>query len=123
MAFTLEFKQEDGYLVVKARGEVNSFEAFSDKARRVIEQIVSSGSRRILLDDRKLSVQLDSLDISRIAGQLDSMNMQSMGLRLACLCQSEKREIYDNIETMYQNRSLNFKVFDDELSAVQWLAA
>lgn len=106
---------------VKAEGEAKTFEAFSDKARTVVAHVLSSGAKRILLDDRALAVALDTHDITRAADLLEKSNFQALGLRLASLCRPEDRCVYDSIETIYRNRSINFRRFDDKQTAVEWL--
>lgn len=121
MAYSLSFSQEDGWFSVVCVGDISSFEEFSGKATKVVQKVVASGCKRILLDDRNLALKLDAHDIICIAQQLEKANLQSMGMRLASLSRLEDDEVYTNIETIYQNRSINFRRFDDKKAAVEWL--
>lgn len=121
MAYTLSFTEKNGCFHVAAQGEVASFEVFLEKAGTVLKKITISGAKRILLDDRLLAVSLDAHDITLLAAQLEKADVQSMGLRLASLCREEDRDVYDTIETIYRNRSINLRVFSTKGKALEWL--
>ena len=121
MSYTLSFSKQDGWFSVAAQGEIDSFEVFSEKARTVTGEILQSGIKRILLDDRELAISLDAHDITLVAEQLEKANIQALGLRLASLCRPEDRETYRMFETIYGNRSINFRLFTDKQSALNWL--
>ena len=40
---------------------------------------------------------------------------------MACLHRPERRDIYKVYETIYQNRSLSYRLFDDPDQALAWL--
>lgn len=121
MTFTVDFKLEGDVLFVKATGKVHGVETFSEKATTVVREILRTNAKRIMLDDRELAVSLDAIDIKDIADVLEQSNLQTMGLRLACMCRQLDRDTYQLIETMYQNRSLNFRLFQKREEALEWL--
>ncbi|MGL1861453.1 MAG: hypothetical protein OCC46_02895 [Pseudodesulfovibrio sp.] len=121
MTYSLAFVVQERWLSVTARGAVQSVETFSEKAATVVQHIMKSGKKRIFLDDRCLDVALDAHDVTVIAKQLEQKSVPTMGLRLACIPKPGNEEIYRTIETIYQNRSFNFRVFSDEESAFDWL--
>ena len=121
MTYTIDFKVEGDVLFVKTSGKLHGVETFSEKAKTVVGEILRTNAKRIMLDDRELAVTLDALDIKDIADQLEKSNLQTMGLRLACMCRKLDSETYKLVETMYQNRSLNFRLFQSRDEALDWL--
>lgn len=106
---------------VTTSGHINTFEVFSEKAALVLGKILETGMQRVLLDDRNLQLELDPLDIARIADQLEKTNRNVVKVRLAALCSEESRHVYRMIETIYRNRSITFQLFEDREGAVAWL--
>lgn len=77
--------------------------------------------RLVLLDERQLELDLDNLDVKLGGESLDCSEVHTMGLRIACLCSPENRALYSMYETVYLNRSINFRTFDNEQAAIAWL--
>lgn len=121
MAYSLTFSDQQDWLLVVAEGDVTGFPEYAEKAQRVVESVLETGVKRVFLDDRRLVLSVDAHDITLLAEKLGEANLQSIGLRLACLCKPECNELYRTIETIYQNRSLNFRIFCDKDEALEWL--
>ena len=121
MAYTLTFTHKNGYLLAETSGEICTFDEFSEKAQSVVREAMESGLHRVLLDERNLNVAIDTFDSLRVAQDFEKDDIQIYGGRLACLCHNECVNIYKTFETLYQNRSLSYHLFDDIPTAIAWL--
>ena len=121
--YSLTFATEDGYLFAKVAGEVSTLEQLSEKAHSIMGKVLELGMKRVLVDDRELSVHVDVHDAHCLANEMDGANLQVQGFRIACLYVAEHADIYRIFETGHRNRSLNFRAFTDQEAALKWLTA
>ncbi len=123
MSFSRELVERDGWYHLASTGKIETLEELLSKFHMGVEMVQKKYVKRVLVDDRKLHVSVDPLDISLAIDQLLEDGLQFAGLRIACLCRPEDVQIYKTSETMYRNRSIRFTLFNDEGAAVDWLRA
>ncbi|WP_281761270.1 hypothetical protein [Pseudodesulfovibrio nedwellii] len=117
----LTFHNNGDHLIAIVSGVVNSFEDLSAMAHGVVEMTSEHWSKKALVDFRTVSMNIDFLSAQTLANDLEDEGVQLFGIRLACLYTHENIDIYRVFETAHQNRSLNFKIFEHEDEAVDWL--
>lgn len=123
MSFDLQFKESDGVLAVICHGAIYTLDGVFKKVGAAIVKMSETKAKRVLVDDRNLVMSLDALDVNRLADRLESAKFQMLGIRLGCLCRPEDVSTYKMIETAYRNRSINFRLFDNEQAALEWLVS
>lgn len=119
--FEVEFIKHDSWLLAKAEGRISNAEELLTKARKLVAKALEYNTSRVLIDNRQLDVVLDFHDSTTIANTLADDDIQFLGRRFACLCNDMSLSTYEAFETAYRNRSINFRLFKDEESAMKWL--
>jgi hypothetical protein len=119
--YSIDFQIEDGVLRASVSGVIASGEEAAAKAREVIDIGLKVGVHRILLDERTVDISIDVYEIISIATELETREIPAYGGRMACLYRPEKKDLYKTYETIYQNRSLSYRLFDDPVPALAWL--
>lgn len=123
MAYELKYTDKDGVLVVKVTGHYADVEEFIGKMKEEKVEFLARGAKRILFDDRELDMILDVLDAVIFAESVLEDEVQTEGYRYACLPPESGRRFYATFETILQNRSINYRLFDNEAEAIHWLNA
>ena len=121
MPFSLTFEIREGYVLGITTGEEATLDDSLRKIEAVRQRGLEVGLRRFLMDERQLAFLLEAHDIALLANRLEERNFQNNGNRVACLYNPECMQNCKMRETMYQNRSMNYRIFGDEESAVAWL--
>lgn len=123
MSYTVSFLENDGWLTAQCCGQLKGFSDLCEQAQVILEKIEALGTRYLFLDDRDLDLAVDVHYLSRLVDQFGEKGLSLMGFRIACMCKPNNRQLYKTLETIYQNRSFNFRLFDDEKRAVTWLVS
>ncbi len=121
MSFKLVFEERDGWLLSTVTGKIQTCGELFEKAHEVVKTALKLDVKRVLVDDRNVSMLIDAHDACMLAESMEKMNIQARGLRIACICKPLDQTIYRIFETGHQNRSLNFIAFTDEQPALDWL--
>lgn len=121
--YSIDFQIENSVLKAMISGTIATGEEAAAKAREVIDTGLKVGIYRILLDERALDVNVEFHEIIAIATELENRGIPSYGGRMACLYPPEKKDFYKTFETIYQNRSFSYRLFDDFDQALDWLRA
>ncbi|QJB55658.1 hypothetical protein [Pseudodesulfovibrio sp. zrk46] len=121
MPFTCNVKIMESYLAVAATGTLASVQEVEEYVAFVRERAKANKITRVLLDERNLMDQQDTLDAYDFS-ESDSARMTAQeGIRLASVCHPDNYEINKTYETLLLNRSLVFRVFLEEKEALEWL--
>ena len=121
MPYFLTYARIGDILVVKATGDYADVQEFIAKKDEATLRIMEERARRILLDDRELTMTLDVHDAVTFADAVLEEGVPAQGLRFACLPPKTGREFYAAFETACRNRSINYQLFEDKQAAVDWL--
>ena len=121
MAFSMTFENRDGYILCRTTGEVWTIDDALQRSQALMHKSLDTGLTRFLMDDRQLCLTLEAHDVFQVAQWLDRQNAQTLGGRLAVLANPEYEASFRLCETIYQNRSISYRVFTDEESALAWL--
>lgn len=123
MAYSLTYTEKDGVLVVKVTGRYLDVGEFIGKMKEEMVEFQKRGARRILFDDQELDMILDVFDAVVFAESVLEQGVQTEGYRYACLPPEGGRQFYATFETILQNRSVNYRLFDNGADAIHWLNA
>lgn len=121
MVFSRQYERNGDWIRITTTGRIDSGKEFIDKVLVGADKVLELNVRLVLLDERQLELKLDNLDVKLGVESLDSSEVHTLGLRIACLCSPESRALYSMYETVYRNRAINFRTFDDEQAAISWL--
>lgn len=121
MPFNRSFKEEADLVRMITTGSIDTVEEYLDKLKIGTLRLKQLRPRRVLVDDTELTVNLDVLDVSLGAADLEKDEFSSLGIRAAALYRPEHKGIYRVIETAYRNRSINYRLFESEEEALAWL--
>lgn len=119
--YVCERLKRDGYLLVRNDGVIDSYDVMSDRVAKSVASLMENKIQRLLIDDRKLILDLDPYDIMRIGEDHEKRSFHQQGVRIACLHHPDCRKQYEMLETVHLNRSINFRLFESEEAALAWL--
>ncbi|QJB58236.1 hypothetical protein [Pseudodesulfovibrio sp. zrk46] len=121
MAIKYEIIQEDGYIRIVTTGVLKSIDDLIQYGTLMYDQAIAAGIPRILLDEENMEDAAEASTIYRWCEHEVVAMTAAAGIRIAGICTAENFECNKVFETMLQNRSYNFKVFQNEQEAVAWL--
>ncbi|MBG0790064.1 MAG: hypothetical protein H0S80_06150 [Desulfovibrionaceae bacterium] len=119
--YSIEYQIEGGVVHARVCGVISTGSEAACKAREVVDSAIKSGIYRVLLDERELDISVDIHEIIAIAREFEDRHIAFYGGRVACLYRPEKKNLYKAYETIYQNRSLSYRLFDGRDQALAWL--
>lgn len=118
----MEIEPRHRYFLVRVTG-IASGGSLEGYVARVLSFGKRSGLRRVLLDERELTLGTDMYEAYQI-GESEAVVTAAMGgYRFACLASPENRDRNKAFETVMRNRSVNYRVFDSLEEAETWLLA
>jgi len=121
MAYEYTVRVESSHILFDVSGSAESAADVLDFAQCLINECKYHNRLRILLDERDLQSSLDQMDTYTFAEEL-AKSVPLMGFKIAAVFAMGKAERYAWIETILQNRSINYKVFPTVDLAAQWLS-
>lgn len=121
MPITYEAIQEDDYIRIVTSGVLKTLSELIEYGTFMYEQAMATGMPRILLDEENLEDAADAKTIYEWCEHEVVAKTATAGIRIAGVCSSDNYECNKLYETMLQNRSYVFKVFDSEKEALAWL--
>lgn len=123
MTYELEFAENDDYAVAILSG-VRTPETLIAAASKTTAFCRDRGFSRVLIDLRKMSGGLDTLQTFEVAGHgIPSQKHVRKLVRSAILDHPENLDRIRFFETVAINRGFNVRVFSDEARAIAWLLA
>lgn len=121
MAFTYEFEPRAKYMLVRTRGVQATLEEGVAYARDIVNQGLANRLRRVLLDERELSVQTSTIEDFELVVRVVREGWHLDVHRIACVPRSEDLNKVKFFEDVAQNRNLNFRIFESVEDATRWL--
>lgn len=121
MAIQLESKQKDGYIRIISTGVLKTLDELIEYGTYMYDQAIAFGIPRILLDGERMEDAADPATIYEWCENEIIVKTATAGIRIAGVCTPENYACNKVYETMLQNRSYNFRVFQDEQEAIEWL--
>lgn len=121
MNWSIQFDAASEQIVVISRGVLNADQVRA-KARAIIDAIQRHGAKRVLVDDREMSVEIGTVDIYRLPELFSSLNLDRSA-RVALVISSASRQVgdYAFLETVSHNSGYQIRLFTDIDAARQWL--
>jgi len=119
MAITYTFETEEDLLRAKSVGTGNDLDEVFDYAKAVITKAIESNSKKIFIDETKLSHDLGVLDTVMLAEKTKAAAPR-VG-RVAILYDKKELKQGDFYETVASNRGLIIFVTSDHKKALEWL--
>jgi len=120
MPYSYAKQDKDGYLLFTLSGEVESAEDLTVFTRSLMREAARCDCWRLLLDERTISRKVDQYDLMVFADRW-IMDKPRSGVKLAAVYSPDDARRFPWIETILQNRSLIYKIFDDMAEAERWL--
>lgn len=123
MTYELEIAEKDDFVVTVLSG-VRTPETLIAAASKTTVFCKERGYSRLLIDLRKMSGGLDTLETFEVAGHgIPNQKHVRNLVRSAIVDHPENLDRIRFFETVAINRGFNVKVFSDEARAVAWLLA
>ena len=121
MPFHPEFKVRKGYLETTLHGDVRSGDLSPEGNvfQQAIDQCREHNLTRILLDIRDMVVDLDTMDLFRVA--MDCVDLKNPTLSISLLCRKEDILPDRFLETAVDNHGGILQVFSSLPKAKAWL--
>jgi len=121
MDYELEINQDDGFVTARLSGARRP-DSLIEAAAEITADCRGWGIFRVLIDVRKMTGELDTLETFDVAGRGIPNRTEARRLvRSAILDRAENIHRIRFFETVAVNRGLTVKVFDGEADAVRWL--
>lgn len=120
MAYEYTVQSMAGYLLFTITGTNYTAEDVLNFSEEIFSIARQKECSRLLLDERQLAMDFDQFDTYYFAENLAS-RVPAMGLRAAVLASPENIKQHSWTETLFQNRSINYKVFITMEKAIEWL--
>ncbi|MBG0790527.1 MAG: hypothetical protein H0S80_08545 [Desulfovibrionaceae bacterium] len=109
------------YLFIKSSGDITTIEDGVEYVQAQVAWAREEGVRKLLTDDRDMTISLDYADILALAQYWEQNELATLGLRVAALPPPSSPQGQQAYETAAANRSIVFKVFFDRRQAEDWL--
>ena len=119
MEINFVIKDEDKYLKIISTGFCNNLFQLKEYVLALQEAAVSSGQTRLLVDETHLEYTLSTLDTYNSGCFLAQLSPNPK--KFAILCKTSGWNDAKFWETVAVNRGVNVRVFDDRVSAENWL--
>ena len=119
MEINFVIKDEDQFLKIISTGSCNNLVQLKEYVLALQEATVSSGQTRFLVDETHLKYTLSTLDTYNSGCFLAQLTTKPQ--RIAILCKTSSWNDAKFWETVAVNRGVNVRVFDDRVSAGNWI--
>ena len=119
MEINFVIKDEDKYLKIISTGLCNNLVQLKEYVLALQEAAVSSGQTRLLVDETHLEYNLSTLDTYTSGCFLAQLSPKPQ--KIAILCKTSRLNNAKFWETVAVNRGVNVRVFDDRVSARNWI--
>lgn len=123
MPIQFETRKENGYIRIIPTGRLETLDELIEYGTYMYDQAIACDIHRVLLDEKDL---IDAADASTIYEWCENevvSKTATSGIRIAGVCTADNFACNKVYETMFQNRSYNFRVFLNEEEAIQWLTS
>lgn len=108
------------YLLFDESGAAENIDDARQFALAAMREAKNNDCLRLLFDERELDMNLTSHDVYVLAEEF-SLIVPPAGLRIAAIHSVKNKEVGSTFETMLQNRSVNYRSFELEEDAIEWL--
>lgn len=119
MEINFVIKDEDKYLKIISTGFCDNLVQLKEYVLALQEAAVSSGQTRLLVEETHLEYTLSTLDTYTSGCFLAQLSPKPK--KIAILCKTSSLNNAKFWETVAVNRGVNVRVFDDRVSAENWL--
>jgi len=119
MEINFVITNEDQYLKIISKGSCDNLVQLKEYVLALQEAAVSSGQLRLLVDETHLEYTLSTLNTYHSGCFLSQLSPKPQ--RIAILCKTSSLNNAKFWETVAVNRGVNVRVFDDRISAENWL--
>lgn len=120
MSYNLQMRKRDGYLLFTVTGTLESAEDLTAYSNDIEKHARQADVRHVLLDMREVSRRVDQHDCATYANKW-SQDHPNIWLKVAAVYTAADAQRFKWVETIYKNRSINYKIFDDMEKAEHWL--
>lgn len=116
----IEAEPKDGYVLVRMSGMMPAG-SFMENLLRFMGIVKDSGVKRVLIDEAGLDFMVDMLEAYELGESSVITEAATEGYRFASVPAPGNRDRNRVLETVMQNRSVSYRVFDSLSEAKAWL--
>jgi len=120
MPYVFDVQEKPGYLLFTLSGVAETVDEMRRFSEVMVTRAQASNCKRVLLDERATIKTLDFHDCMVHAERWVSEKPR-IGLRIAAVYSPVHARDFHWVETIFQNRSIVYKIFDAMEEAEQWL--
>ena len=120
MSYTFEVREMDGYLLFILSGVAESVDELRAFSEAMVVRALKTDSKRVLLDERDTIKKLDLHDCM-VHAERWVTDKPRLGMRIAAVYTPADARAFHWVETIFQNRSISYKIFDAMDKAELWL--
>ena len=120
MPYAFEVQEKPGYLLVTLSGVAETVDEMRAFSEAMVARVQEANCKRVLLDERVTIKKLDFHDCMIHAERWVSEKPR-IGLRIAAVYSPPDAREFHWVETIFQNRSIVYKIFDAMDEAERWL--
>ncbi len=120
MSYTLTLSKEPGYLQIEVAGS-RTRETLLSVAMDCIAACKEHGYTRLLVDVRRMTGQLPTVDSYQLGNQDLPQLRQGLGLKGAIIDLHENRERFQFLENVAVNAGIDLRFFSAAALASKWL--
>lgn len=113
--------EHEDYVRVIMLGTFTSAKDIIKFSEIVVLSVLVRRMKRVLIDLRQLSADLDPQWLKVLTRQLDQRHYRAMQLRLVCLGSGENIAMLNRVERRLRRISINGRAYCDEDMALSWL--
>lgn len=118
--YSYEVVEKDGYIRINLFGKLNEVNNMLVLAGEMIREATACDTNCILSYGRDVEIDLDVSQAFKIAQTLGDY-IPLLGLRIASVPSAKQLKLDQFFETVFQNRSINYRVFGSAEEAEAWL--
>lgn len=122
MSYALKTRKESDYLYVEATG-TRTPESVLGVASACAAACKEHGCYRLLLDTRRMTGRLTTVDTYEVAGKRLPLLGRGLTLRVAILVARENKARIQLFEDVAVNMGINLRIFSNVNAALRWLNA
>jgi hypothetical protein len=120
MEVNISYLPDDHIVIVKTHGEADA-KSSHEMVQSIFQSMKEHRSIRCLLDHTEISfVSGKTLDVFKRPDEIKNTGMP-LNVKLAAVIPEKYRDHFDFLETVCNNRGISYRVFGNELSAINWL--
>lgn len=120
MEVNISYQPDDQIVVVKTHGDADA-RSSGEMVKSIMQVMMEHKSHRCLLDHTEINfVSGKTIEVFNRPEEIMNSGMP-LSVKLAAVIPAKYREHFRFLETVCTNRGISYRVFANEISAINWL--